>query len=172
MRKERKQLQRGKLVDVAVRKRTLDGDVHPRQLLSHFLRTPEFVQMRLDGCRGVSELEVGLSVDVGCLDVADPVGVAAVEDDAVRRNLLVLNKIQDVADADVLRRYFDDYITAEHLHHLAVRNLDDHDKPIQTSSDFRRFKSSLNSRMADTEKMNTRGSQVVQGLLTEIVLNN
>ena len=42
----------------------------------------------------------------------------------------------------------------------------------QTLSALERFKSSLNSRIAETEKINKRGSQVVRGLFTEMALFN
>ena len=100
--REAKRVQCGELVDVAVWKRTLNGDVHLGQLSSNLLRILALTQMRLDGCRRVPKLQVGFSIDVGRLDVANPVGVAAVEDNAVGRDLLILDKIQDVTDADVL----------------------------------------------------------------------
>lgn len=129
---ESKAVQCGEFVDVAVWKRTLDGDVHLGEFFSNLLRILAMIQMRLNGCRRAAKLQVGLSIDVGCLDVADSVWIAAVEDNAVCWDLLILDKIQDVSDANVLRRDFDDHFPAEDLHHLAVRNLDDHKRQAQT----------------------------------------
>ena len=126
------EVQGGELVDVAVWKRTLDGDVHLGQLFSDFLWILAMTQMGLDGRCCAPKLQIGFSIDVGCLDVANPVGVAAVENDTVCRNLLILNKIQDVSDANVFRRYLHNHLAAKNLDHLAVCNLNDHERLVQT----------------------------------------
>ena len=99
---ESKEVQSGEFVDVAIWKRTLDGDVHLGQLFSNLLQIFALAQMGLNGSCCAAKLQVGLSIDVGCLDIADPVGITAVENNAICWDLLILDKIQDVSDTNVL----------------------------------------------------------------------
>ena len=161
----------GEIIDPRVGRRTLDGHgLHGVDGVRNAFVILELCEFLLRQRRRAAELEIGLAIDVRRLNVADAVGVAAVENDAVAGNLLVLLEVEHIADMQALGRHFDHVSAGQLLHQLVVRFLRWWGAQKQTASALARLMSSMSSRVAETAKIKMSGSQVVHGLFTEIAL--
>ena len=115
---------RGEIVDARVGRRTFDGHgVHVVDGVRDAFVIPALFELFLRKRRRAAELEIGLAIDVRCLDVADAVRVAAVENDAVAGNLLVLFDEEHISNMQVFRWHFDHAPFGELLHQFVIRFL-------------------------------------------------
>ena len=114
----------GEIIDPRVGRRTLDGHgLHVVDGVRNAFVILELCEFLLRQRRRAAELEIGLAIDVRRLNVADSVSVAAVENDAVAGNLLVLLEVEHIADMQALGRHFDHVSAGQLLHQLVVRFL-------------------------------------------------
>ena len=114
----------GEIIDPRVGRRTLDGHgLHVVDGVRNAFVILELCEFLLRQRRRAAELEIGLAIDVRRLNVADSVSVAAVENDAVAGNLLVLLEVEHIADMQALGWHFDHVSAGELLHQLVVRFL-------------------------------------------------